>query len=118
MKLFDRIRYNFSLSPFEKFILLSLFLIIFIGNIYKGLKNENKEENLNYFYYEEDNFKININSAPLESLILIPGIGEKTAKIIIELREKEKFKEYNDLLKVKGIGKKKIEKIKDYILFK
>ncbi len=117
MELFEKIKYSFALLPFERFILLLFFFMIFTGNIYKGLKNENREESSNYFY-EEDNFKININSAPLESLILIPGIGEKTARVIINLREREKFKNYDDLLKVKGIGKKKLEKIKDYIIFK
>lgn len=117
MKFLEKIRYSFALSPFEKLILIFLFFMIFTGNIYKDLRKENKEEISNYFY-EEDNLKININSAPLESLILIPGIGEKTAKNIINLREKEKFKDYNDLLKVKGIGKKKLEKIKEYIILK
>ncbi len=117
MKLLEKIKYSFTLSPFEKSILLFLFFMIFAGNIYKGIKKGKEKENTSYFY-EEDNFKININTAPLESLILIPGIGEKTARIIINLREKEKFIEYKDLLKIKGIGKKKLEKIKDYIIFK
>jgi competence protein ComEA len=59
---------------------------------------------------------ININSAKLKDLILLPGIGESTAKKILELREKKGgFKSLRDLLDVKGIGKIKFNKIKKYI---
>ena len=59
---------------------------------------------------------INLNSAKLEDLILLPGIGESTAKKILELREKKSgFKALKDLLDVKGIGEVKFNKIKKYI---
>ncbi len=59
---------------------------------------------------------ININSARLEDLILLPGIGESTAKKILELRKKRgSFKALKDLLDVKGIGEVKFNKIKKYI---
>ena len=46
----------------------------------------------------------------------MPGIGKKTAEKIIELREKKgKLENLNELLEVKGIGKKKLEVIKKYI---
>lgn len=41
----------------------------------------------------------------------IPGIGEKTAGEIIAEREREPFRVWDDLLRVKGIGKKTIESI-------
>mgnify|MGYP000650149979 CR=1 FL=1 len=119
MNLLEKLRYNLSLTPFERFIILGIFLIFVSGKIYKNLReSKNEKEEANYSFYYEDNLKININKAPLESLILIPGIGEKIAKKIIEEREKKKFSKIDDLLKVKGIGKKKIEKIKDYIIVK
>jgi competence ComEA-like helix-hairpin-helix protein len=59
---------------------------------------------------------ININSAKLEDLILLPGIGESTAKKILNLRKKTGgFKALKDLLEVKGIGEVKFNKIKKYI---
>ena len=59
---------------------------------------------------------ININSARLEDLILLPGIGVNTAKRILELREtRGGFKRVNELLDVKGIGEVKLNKIKKYI---
>lgn len=119
MKFLEKLKYNLSLTPFEKFIIFGIFLIFVFGKIYKNLRgNENEKEEANVSLYSEDNFKININKAPLESLILIPGIGEKIAKRIIEEREKKKFSKIEDLLKVKGIGNKKIEKIKDYVIIK
>ena len=59
---------------------------------------------------------ININSAKFDDLINLPGIGEKTAQNIIDYRKKNnRFRNINELQKVKGIGKKKLNKIKKYI---
>jgi competence protein ComEA len=59
---------------------------------------------------------ININLADESSLILLPSIGEKTARKIINYRsEYGKFERIEDIQKVKGIGKVKFEKIKKYI---
>ena len=59
---------------------------------------------------------ININIATITELNLLPGLGEKTAKGIIEYREKHgRIKNINELLKVKGIGKAKLIKIRDRI---
>ncbi len=60
--------------------------------------------------------KININSADIESLSQLPGIGEKTAQKIIEYREANgNFKDISDLLNVKGIGQKKFDKLKSLL---
>jgi competence protein ComEA len=59
---------------------------------------------------------ININSAAISELILLPGIGQKTAEAIIEYRNKHiKFTSLDEILKVKGIGVKKLDKIKMFI---
>jgi competence protein ComEA len=59
---------------------------------------------------------ININSAPISELILLPGIGEKTAKAIIDYRKKHnKFNTLDEILNVKGIGVKKLKKIKMFV---
>jgi comEA protein len=59
---------------------------------------------------------LNINTATKNELIGLPGVGESTADKIINYRDEKKgFRKIEDLMKVKGIGKKKFEKIKDYI---
>lgn len=60
--------------------------------------------------------KVNINSATAEQLVEIPGVGESTANRIIEKRkELGSFKSLDDLLQVKGIGEKKLEKMKPFL---
>lgn len=60
--------------------------------------------------------KVNINSANIDSLTQLPGIGAKTAKKIIDYRKDNgQFKSPADLLNVKGIGQKKFDKLKSHI---
>lgn len=59
---------------------------------------------------------ISINTATYEDLITLPGIGDKTAKKIIEYRTiNNGFKYLEELMNVSGIGEKKYEKLKEYI---
>lgn len=59
---------------------------------------------------------ININTARINELVKLPGIGEKTAEKIIQLRnERGKFKRVDELLDVKGIGEAKFNKIRKYL---
>ena len=60
--------------------------------------------------------KININSADVFTLTLLPGIGRETALNIIHYRsENGDYRSVDDLISVKGIGVKKLEKIKKYV---
>ena len=59
--------------------------------------------------------QVNINTATVAQLDLLPGIGEKAAKRIIELRAKAPFAKVEDLRKVKGIGAKKLEKLRPFV---
>lgn len=59
---------------------------------------------------------IGINSATLEDLLMLPGIGPKLAKKIIEYRKfKGRFKNPYELRKVHGIGQKKFKSIRQLI---
>lgn len=63
--------------------------------------------------------KIDINQAGITDLVKLPGIGEVLAKKILEFRQNiGYFRSIQDLLKVKGIGNSKYDKIKDYIYIK
>jgi competence protein ComEA len=62
--------------------------------------------------------QLNINTATAKELKLLPGIGEKTAANVIEYRTQNgNYTESTSLLKVKGIGKKTLEKITAFIIF-
>ena len=67
--------------------------------------------------WAEESAKININTASADELVLLKGIGEKKAALIIEFRETHgPFKIPEDFLKVPGIGPKTFEKNKNRIV--
>lgn len=62
-------------------------------------------------------FPIDINMAPPEDLEVLPGIGEKLAQRIIEYRKRHGgFRRIEDLREVKGIGKKRMERLRPLIM--
>lgn len=77
---------------------------------------------INYFAMTADtgekrsHQQININTASTEELIKLPGVGQVLARRIVDFREENgPFKKIIDLMKVKGIGEKNFQKIKDKI---
>jgi competence protein ComEA len=59
---------------------------------------------------------ININTATVEQLDKLPGIGPKVAARIIEHRQKNgPFKKVEELMNVKGIGEKSFLKLKSQV---
>ena len=61
--------------------------------------------------------KVNINTADKEALSSFPGVGPVIAGRIIEYREKNgPFKNIEEITKIKGIGEKTFQKIKDLIV--
>lgn len=62
------------------------------------------------------NSKININSATIEELTTLPGIGEEKAKNIIEYRTTNNgFKDITEIKNISGIGDALFNNIKDLI---
>ncbi len=65
----------------------------------------------------KDNSKININTASIEELMQLRGIGEKKAKDILKYKkENGNFKSIDDLKKVRGFKDAFFDKIKDKII--
>ena len=59
---------------------------------------------------------ININTASATDLQQVPGIGPSTAQKILDTRKSYRsFKSVDDLLAIKGIGTKKLEKMRKYL---
>lgn len=60
---------------------------------------------------------VNINSAGIDQLTTLPGIGPKIAARIIEYRNREgKFRGPGDLMNIKGIGPKTFSKLQHRIV--
>jgi comEA protein len=59
---------------------------------------------------------ININTATSDELQQVPGIGPVTADKILQMRKSYgAFKSVDDLLSIRGIGKKRLEKMRKYL---
>ncbi len=59
---------------------------------------------------------VNLNTATKEELQTLPGVGPAVAQRIVEYRAKfGPFKSVDELLEIRGIGPKKLEKIKPMV---
>jgi competence ComEA-like helix-hairpin-helix protein len=59
---------------------------------------------------------VNINTATSEELQLVPGIGPVTAEKILQMRKSYgQFKSVDDLLAIRGLGPKRLEKMRKYL---
>jgi len=60
--------------------------------------------------------KVNINTASVQQLTALPGVGAKLAARIVEYRQKSgSFKSIQELMNVSGVGEKNFEKIQSYL---
>jgi competence protein ComEA len=58
---------------------------------------------------------LDLNTATLEQLETLPGVGEVTARRIVEYREAHPFTAVEDLRQVQGIGDRRFEALKDLV---
>ncbi len=66
---------------------------------------------------EENTGPININTADMDELVKLPGIGEGIAQRIIDYRnENGNFQTIEEIMNVSGIGEKTFEEFKDLIV--
>jgi competence protein ComEA len=59
---------------------------------------------------------VNINTATVDELQLLPGIGEARARAVLEERKRRGgFQKVEDLLEVKGIGESGLAKLRPHV---
>jgi competence protein ComEA len=60
---------------------------------------------------------VNLNTATAAQLEALPGVGARTAQLIIEHRQKNGgFKKIEELMTIKGIGEKSFLKLKPFVV--
>lgn len=121
----------------EKVVLYFLIISLIIGSAISFNKRQQERQKLGAFEVEikqiadtgitiekrgirtgtiKNRFPVDINHATSKELEALPGIGPVLAQRIIEERSRVgKFSSPEDLLKVSGIGQKKLAKIRDKI---
>jgi len=113
----------FDLEKREKFILLALLTILLFGIAFglyqkRAVHIDVKPDNFTYFVQDPsaETLKININGSDAAELMKLKGVGKVLAGRIVEYRSTNgSFKEVEELKKVKGLGQKLYEKIKDKV---
>ncbi len=60
-------------------------------------------------------FVLDPNTAPADSLELLPGIGRVYADRIVAYRQHQRFEKEIDITNVKGIGPRTFERIRPYL---
>ena len=57
---------------------------------------------------------VNLNTSSAAQIASLPGIGDKTAELIVQYREKNgPFKKIEEIMNVKGVGEKSFLRIRD-----
>ncbi|MFH1395051.1 MAG: helix-hairpin-helix domain-containing protein [Candidatus Omnitrophota bacterium] len=115
---------------YERFTILVLLIFLFTGAVILFFRDKAPcpEITIEKNGFEEivtlkqiqkrniENRKININEAQIDELTVIPYIGNVIASRILDYRKFHgDFRTKEELLCVEGIGKNKLEKMKEYI---
>ena len=58
---------------------------------------------------------VNINTAPPEILALLPGIGPSKAQSILAYRRRHPFRTVDELVRIKGIGRKMVRRLRAHL---
>jgi competence ComEA-like helix-hairpin-helix protein len=107
------------IQSFAFVIAVSICVLFSVGFVVSGLLTSGQSCEI------ELDQKINPNKAPVASLVRLAGIGIARAEAIVAYREEfgeqnngtPVFQNANDLQKVKGIGPKTVENIREWLKF-
>ena len=111
------------LTRYRPQILVSILIVAFLlGGAFYAARGTEKAPEVVYSASLEDirseankPLKVNLNSADLNELDELPGVGPSTAQNILDYRESNgMFRTVDDLEQVSGIGPKTLEKIKPF----
>ena len=108
----------FNLTSQERKTIIFILSILILGIGLDFLKKKTSAYNLiEYETLKEQLFKkVDINRASFFELITIPGLGENSARAIIDYRKSQGgFKDIEELKQIKGIKDKKLEQLRKYI---
>lgn len=93
------------------FLLVGLFVVSLSG--FQGKTNVRTDNETDQSY----RFLVDPNRADSSEFRILPGIGEKLADGIIQYREENgPIRDHEELINIKGIGPKKLETLKLYLL--
>jgi competence ComEA-like helix-hairpin-helix protein len=134
-KFFFRLKSWFSLTRRERRVILFLICSVLIGQIVLFIKRKRKDFahdlvvterlSIEQLMKKSDSLaavgreylRVDINSATVEELQLLPGVGEATARRIITYREERgRFRDPRDLIHVRGIGETKYAAMRECIV--
>ncbi len=91
---------------------ITLLSLMAVGSTCIAANHHAKQHHAHHVTTAQNTQTININTADVEALSTLKGIGAKKAAAIVAYREQQgKFKTLNQLAKVKGIGNKMIERV-------
>lgn len=108
----------FYLTGREKKVLLAIAALILLGGVLRYFSVAAK---IPYAVADKPKIQstpVNVNTAVVQELQALPGIGPSTAMLIVQYRvEHGAFKTTQDLRNVKGLGEKKLQALQGKIIF-
>ena len=114
----------FDFTSAQLKIILALVVVLVILSFYQFIKGHSEIDSNSISFsvqiVESDHqyrtiFKIDPNLSPADSLELLPEIGPVIASRIIAFRDTARFEHPEDIIKIKGIGISKMQKILPYL---
>ena len=108
-----------KLFLYEKIAFIILILVLFAGTVLLHPEKKTPSKSVSLIKVEKtlkEAQRVDINTASAREISSIPGIGKVMAGRIVEYRQLNGFfYAQEDLLKVKGIGEMKLDRIKEYV---